>query len=88
MNNISIKDNIGIPKYKQIVDSIENAIVKQDLVKGSKLPSINSICKKYAISRDTVFVAYNQLKTRGIIQAISGKGYYVRSVNLEVEQKI
>jgi DNA-binding transcriptional regulator YhcF (GntR family) len=88
MNHISIKDNIAIPKYKQIVDSIENAIEKQDLVKGSKLPSINSICKKHAISRDTVFVAYNQLKTRGIIQAISGKGYYVRSVNLELEQKI
>lgn len=85
---ISIKENIGVPKYKQIVDSIENAIVNKELVKGSILPSINAICKEYAISRDTVFVAYNQLKTRGIIQSISGKGFYVKSDNIELEQKI
>lgn len=88
MQIISIKKNIGVPKYKQIVDSIENAILKKELVKGSKLPSINTICKKYSISRDTVFIAYNQLKTRGIIQSISGKGYYVKSVILGVEQKV
>ena len=88
MQLISIKDNIGIPKYKQIVDSIENAIVNKVLVKGSILPSVNAICKEYAISRDTVFVAYNQLKTRGIIQSITGKGFYVKSDNIELEQKI
>lgn len=88
MQLISIKDNIGIPKYKQIVESIENAIVSKILVKGSILPSVNAICKEYAISRDTVFVAYNQLKTRGIIQSITGKGFYVKSDNIELEQKI
>lgn len=88
MQIISIKDNIGIPKYKQIVNSIENGIKEGRLVKGSKLPSVNEICKKYEISRDTVFVAYNELKTRGIIQSISGKGYYVKSTVLDLEQKI
>jgi len=88
MQLISIKDNIGVPKYQQIVDSIENAIVNKELVKGSILPSVNAICKEYAISRDTVFTAYNQLKTRGIIQSITGKGFYVKSDNIELEQKI
>ena len=88
MQLISIKENIGVPKYKQIVDSIENAIVNKVLVKGSILPSVNAICKEYAISRDTVFTAYNQLKTRGIIQSITGKGFYVKSDNIEMQQKI
>lgn len=88
MKLILIKENVGIPKYKQIVNSIENAIKEGVFVKGSKLPSVNSICKKYGISRDTVFVAYNQLKTRGIIQSISGKGYYIKSTDLNLEQKI
>jgi len=88
MQIILIKENVGIPKYRQIVKSIENAIKDGIFVKGSKLPSVNSICKKHGISRDTVFVAYNQLKTRGIIQSISGKGYYVKSTDLNLEQKI
>jgi len=88
MQIILIKENVGIPKYRQIVNSIENAIKDGIFVKGSKLPSVNSICKKHGISRDTVFVAYNQLKTRGIIQSISGKGYYVKSTDLNLEQKI
>ena len=88
MHNISIKNNIGIPKYKQIVISIENAIKDGDLIKGSLVPSINTISKEYQISRDTVLVAYNQLKARGIIQSIPGKGYYVKSENLKLTQKI
>lgn len=88
MQKILVKNNIGIPKYKQIVSSIEKAIVSGDLVKGDMLPSVNSICQKYSISRDTVFVAYNQLKARGIIQSISGKGYFVKSENITLEQKI
>jgi len=88
MQIILIKENVGIPKYRQIVNSIENAIKDGIFVKGSKLPSVNSIYKKHGISRDTVFVAYNQLKTRGIIQSISGKGYYVKSTDLNLEQKI
>lgn len=88
MNYISIKDNVGIPKYKQLVTSIENAIKKGDLKKGASLPSINSISKLYQISRDTVLAAYNELKARGVIHSIVGKGYYVKSVNIGLSQKI
>ncbi len=88
MDVISIKENIGIPKYKQIVLSIENGITEGVLLKGSILPSINSICQKFGVSRDTVLVAYNQLKVRGIIHSIAGKGYYVKSENVGLSQKI
>lgn len=88
MNHISIKNNIGIPKYKQIVISIENAIKKGNLIKGASVPSINNISKEYQVSRDTVLVAYNQLKARGIIHSIPGKGYYVKSENIGLSQRI
>lgn len=88
MKLILIKDNVGIPKYKQIVLSIEKAISEGQLKKGDIIPSINGICKEYNISRDTVFMAYNQLKGRGIIHAIPGKGYFIKSENLNLPQKI
>lgn len=88
MKIIAIDNNLSIPKYKQIVLSIENAITKGELSKGDLIPSINSIGKEFKISRDTVLMAYNNLKGRGIIQSIPGKGYYVKSENLELSQKI
>jgi len=88
MKIIAIDNNLGIPKYKQIVLSIENAITKGKLIKGDLIPSINSIGKEFKISRDTVLMGYNHLKGRGIIQSIPGKGYYVKSENLELSQKI
>jgi DNA-binding transcriptional regulator YhcF (GntR family) len=88
MKAISIKNNIGLPKYKQIINAIEKAIENQDLKKDDKLPSINKICLPYNLSRDTALQAYDELKKRGIIYAIPGKGYYVKSIEITIKQKI
>jgi DNA-binding transcriptional regulator YhcF (GntR family) len=88
MNTISIVDNIGVPKYKQIISSIENAILSGEYKRGDKLPSINSVKLRFSLSRDTVLLAYNDLKVRGIVNSVPGKGYYVKSENIEIAQKI
>lgn len=88
MSIVSIKDNSGKPKYKQIIASIEEAIVSGALKKGDKLPSLNSIKIKHKVSRDTVFTAFNELRNRGIIQSVAGKGFYVASEDVMVNQKI
>jgi DNA-binding transcriptional regulator YhcF (GntR family) len=88
MKLISIQNYIGIPKYKQIIASIEKALDDGTLVKNEKLPSINKICLEFSLSRDTVFQAYEDLKKRGIIYAILGKGYYVKSTEINIKQKI
>jgi DNA-binding transcriptional regulator YhcF (GntR family) len=88
MKAISIQNNIGLPKYKQIINAIEKAIESQDLKKDDKLPSINKICLPYNLSRDTALQAYDDLKKRGIIYAIPSKGYYVKSVEITIKQKI
>ncbi len=85
---ISIKKKIGKPKYKQIITSIEEAIVSGAIKKGDQLPSINSIKDFHKLSRDTVLMAYNELKSRGIIQSVVGKGYYVVNDTIDVTQKI
>ncbi|MEC3907827.1 GntR family transcriptional regulator [Tamlana sp. 2201CG12-4] len=85
---IEVKKKIGVPKYKQIISSIEEAISSGVLKKGDQLPSINSIKKEQNLSRDTVLMAFNELKTRGIIQSVVGKGYYVSSENINVKQKV
>lgn len=88
MGIIKISKSTRIPKYKQIVVSIENAIATGRLKKGDALPSLNEIKNKYALSRDTVVNAFNNLKSRGIIQSVVGKGYYVLNTNINSIVKI
>jgi DNA-binding transcriptional regulator YhcF (GntR family) len=88
MKNIQIDDSLGIPKYRQIINSIYNAISAGDLCRGDKIPSLNEICSEFELSRDTVMVAFNELKAKGVINSIPGKGYYINSTEINVDQKI
>jgi len=88
MSIVSVKKESSIPKYKQIVTSIEKAIVTGVLKKGDILPSLNSIKTQHSLSRDTVLMAFNELKNRGVVQSIVGKGYYVLSENIAITQKV
>ena len=88
MRIVTVNEKSGIPKYKQIVASIEEAIVAGTLKKGDKLPSLNSIKNQNSLSRDTVLTAFNELKTRGVIKSIVGKGYYVNSEDVDVNLKV
>lgn len=88
MKNIQIDDSLGIPKYRQIINSIYQEILSGNLKIGDKIPSLNEICIEFELSRDTVMVAFNELKAKGVIVSIPGKGYYINSVEINVEQKI
>lgn len=88
MKIITVDNHSNLPKYRQIVFSIEAAISENRLKKNDKLPSVNKVSLEFSISRDTVLLAYDELKKRGIIYAILGKGYYVKSVEFSFEQRI
>ncbi len=88
MKIININSQSAQPKYKQIVLSVEMAIAEKRLKRDEKLPSVNKVSLEFSISRDTVLLAYDELKKRGIIYAVLGKGYYVKSVEFTLEQRI
>ncbi|WP_299584541.1 GntR family transcriptional regulator [uncultured Sunxiuqinia sp.] len=88
MKNIQIDDTLGIPKYRQIINSIYQGIINGNLKVGDKIPSLNQICHEFDLSRDTVMVAFNELKAKGIINSIPGKGYYINSTEVNVDQRI
>lgn len=85
---MKIKNKIGTFKYKQIISHIENSIESGLLKKGDKLPSINKLKKDHALSRDTILMAFNDLKSRGIIYSILKKGYYILSENIDISIRI
>lgn len=83
-----IDENAGIPKYRQIISSVYKAIEQGNLKKGDKIPSLNEICQSFDLSRDTVMVALNELKARGVVTSVPGKGYYIDSTVLDYEKRI
>lgn len=71
-------------KFQQLIDSINDAISRELLKEGDILPSVNQICKESSLSRDTVFKAYSELKSRGIIESVPNKGYFVTKATTKV----
>lgn len=87
-NVIHINQNSSKPKYRQIIESVYDAIERKALSKNEKIPSINQICSEYNLSRDTVMTAFNELKAKGILVSQPGKGYYVATTECHRKEKI
>lgn len=85
---IQIQQLSKTPKYVQISESIIDSIKTGELAKGSKLPSINEICSENQLARETVVKAFNQLKQKGLIASVHGKGFYVSSTNTKTINRV
>lgn len=72
-----INKALSTPKFLQLVESVEDAVQNGSLQVGDSLPSVNELVKECALSRDTVFKAYSELKSRKVIESVPNKGYYV-----------
>lgn len=77
--HIDFTSQANAPKFRLIVDAVNNAISQGSLVAGDALPSVNQMCQDYQLSRDTVFKAYSLLKEQGTIESVPNKGYFVTS---------
>ncbi len=66
-------------KVQQLAEYIQESISTHELNVGDKIPSINYLSREFSVSRDTVYKALSDLRSRGIIDAVHGKNYYVSS---------
>lgn len=76
------------PKYLQVVNLILDEIDHGKLKIGDRIPSINETSFDLLLSRDTVEKAYNELRDRGIITSVRGKGFYICSTNMGSKLKV
>lgn len=75
-------------KYQQLANSIIKAIENRKLQTDDMLPSINELSIEFEISRDTAEKGYKHLKNLGIIGSVPGKGYFIKTSNVERKIKI
>jgi DNA-binding LacI/PurR family transcriptional regulator len=67
----------GIPKYRQILETIKTDIVSGRYQPGQKLPSEAALIKRFETSRITVGRALRELQQAGLIERRPGSGTYV-----------
>lgn len=76
------------PKYLQLAHCIIKAIGEGALKESDLLPSINELSFEFEISRDTAEKGYKYLKKLGILGSVPGKGYFVKTTELNQPLKI
>lgn len=67
------------PIYEQIRARLTEAILRGDLTSGEALPSIRVLARDLRVSVITTTRAYNELVADGLVDAVRGKGVFVRA---------
>lgn len=81
--NIILNSESNLSIYEQIIKSIKNSIIKEEIIPGDMLPSIRSLARDLGISVITTKRAYEELEKEDLIYSVQGKGFYVKEPNKE-----
>ncbi len=63
--------------YEQIVQQIEDSIVKGVLKPGDQLPAERELAQRFGVSRTAVREAVKALREKGLVEAYSGRGTFI-----------
>ena len=63
--------------YEQIVQQVEDAILKGQLKPGDQLPAERDLAHSFGVSRTAVREAVKTLREKGLVEAFSGRGTFV-----------
>lgn len=63
--------------YEQIVEQVEDAILKGQLKPGDQLPPERDLAHRFGVSRTAVREAVKTLREKGLLEAYMGRGTFV-----------
>lgn len=66
-----------VPLYLQAADYVAGLIASGELRKGSRLPAERDLADRWGIAYQTVRRAMRELRERGLVASVVGKGTYV-----------
>ncbi len=83
-----LKEITTISKHEQLVNGIINSIDAGILKKDDQLPSINKMVGELGYARKTIVKAYEDLKSRGLVESKNLKGYFILSTETKMILKV
>ncbi|HEY4740786.1 MAG TPA: FadR/GntR family transcriptional regulator [Candidatus Acidoferrales bacterium] len=63
--------------YEQIVQQIEDSVLKRELKPGDQLPAERELAAQFGVSRTAVREAIKALREKGLVEAYTGRGTFI-----------
>ncbi len=83
-NNMFVIDVMSrVPVYEQVINQVEEKVLKKLLLPGAKMPSVRGLSMELAINPNTIQKAYTELERRGVIITVPGKGAFIAEDGVE-----
>lgn len=76
------------PKYLQLANSIQDAVITGKIKHNRVLPSLHELTTNLEISKETADRGYKYLRELGILSSIPGKGHYINTESMAPPRKI
>ena len=70
----------GTAVYVQLVQQVRQAVRTGRLAPGDRLPTAREVAEHTGINPNTVFRAYRELETAGLVEPRQGSGTFVREL--------
>ncbi len=67
----------------EIIDEIEEEILSGKILPGTRLPSEEKLCERFAASRTVIREAIQQMRGRGFVRTTKGSGTYIADPSLD-----
>ncbi|HEX6686066.1 MAG TPA: GntR family transcriptional regulator [Candidatus Limnocylindrales bacterium] len=72
------KKSERLPRYQKIASDLRQMLASGRLKPGDAVPSEAALTQEYQVSRGTARHALAELEGAGLVEAVHGKGRYVR----------
>jgi GntR family transcriptional regulator len=81
----SIDQSSGVPFYRQVIDQILYGIARNELIPGTKLPTVRQLAVDLSINPNTISKAYNELIIKGVLETQQGTGTFISGREVEID---
>ena len=82
-----VDPRLSTPVYQQVVDGVREAVAREWLRPGERLPSVRELAVQMTLNPNTVAKAYQELERQGVIEVVRGRGTFVGASPVESESR-
>jgi GntR family transcriptional regulator / MocR family aminotransferase len=77
---LAVDPESATPLYRQVYEGLRDAMLSGRLARGARLPSTRALAADLGVARNTVLLAFDQLRSEGYLQGRRGGGTRARDV--------
>ncbi|SDW57231.1 GntR family transcriptional regulator [Alicyclobacillus hesperidum] len=86
VGSLRFRIDFSQPIYEQIVQQFQSSVVKGEIERGAKIPSVRELAQALHVTPNTVMHAYQEMERSGLTETRRGQGTFITSSQEQIEQ--